>query len=485
MTASRRLPRRRRQPPATSALVGMECLAEPSLEFAGGRQHIDQKTGLSVFGPASLGAERHPERIRLGFVGSGVSVESAVRWFNRAAGGVPGDEERGLLPFPGFRADRGFFADLALDHPPTEILTQHELDDVHSIKRYRECFQRAVALVADKLRLLSQRDDPPDAVILALPDELLAKVESVDYREKGRGLVHRDFRRVLKAEAMSYRLPTQIIRQRTSEARPGARDLDHPSRVAWNLLTCLYYKTGGVPWRPTGLAHSACFVGISFYRPLGSTVPDLCTAVAQAFDEDGEGLILRGPDFRWDEQIAGRTPHLSGNDSSQLIRLVLRRYQEETRRVPARVVVHKTSRFSTEERDGFRAALKGVTEFDLVAVRPTDEVRLVRAGRYPPLRGTLFSVGEPRYLYTTGFVPALRAYPHGHVPSPLELLDHHGDSSPRKLAEEILLLTKMNWNSAGFAGSLPITVRFSRLVGHILREVSPAREPEPQFKYYT
>jgi hypothetical protein len=47
------------------------------------------------------------------------------------------------------------------------------------------------------------------------------------------------------------------------------------------------------------------------------------------------------------------------------------------------------------------------------------------------------------------------------------------------------LLTKMNWNSAGFAGSQPITVRFSRLVGDIMREVPRDREPQPQFKFYT
>jgi hypothetical protein len=148
-------------------------------------------------------------------------------------------------------------------------------------------------------------------------------------------------------------------------------------------------------------------------------------------------------------------------------------------------VVHKTSRFFPAERDGFQAALTDVPEFDLVAVAPSSEVRLVRAGQYPPLRGTLFSVGDTGYLYTTGYIPALQAYPHGHVPAPLQIADHYGDSSRQDIALELLILTKMNWNWAGFAGALPITIRFSRLVGDIMREVPEGREPQPNFKFYT
>jgi hypothetical protein len=163
----------------------------------------------------------------------------------------------------------------------------------------------------------------------------------------------------------------------------------------------------------------------------------------------------------------------------------LRRYRAETLQTPARVVIHKTSRFLEAEREGFVDALSGIPQFDLVALSPMSEVRLVRAGNYPPLRGTLFSVGDLSYLYTTGYIPALKGYPHGHVPAPLQIADHHGDSSLREVVQEILILTRMNWNSAGFAGALPITIRFARRVGDIMREIPSDREPVPQFKFYT
>jgi hypothetical protein len=95
-------------------------------------------------------------------------------------------------------------------------------------------------------------------------------------------------------------------------------------------------------------------------------------------------------------------------------------------------------------------------------------------------------VGKVHCLYTTGFISALNAYPHGHVPSPLQVADHFGDSSIEMLLSEILTLTKMNWNSADFAGLMPITLRFSRLVGDIMREfpMTQSHQPLPQFRYY-
>jgi hypothetical protein len=39
--------------------------------------------------------------------------------------------------------------------------------------------------------------------------------------------------------------------------------------------------------------------------------------------------------------------------------------------------------------------------------------------------------------------------------------------------EEILVLTKMNWNTAAFACNEPITVAFSRKLGQILAELDP------------
>jgi len=93
-------------------------------------------------------------------------------------------------------------------------------------------------------------------------------------------------------------------------------------------------------------------------------------------------------------------------------------------------------------------------------------------------------IGDNYFLYTTGYLIELGKYPHGHVPSPLRVVDHYGDSSKTQLLKEILILTKMNWNTANVDGAFPITLQFARLVGEILREIPEDRLPNPKYSFY-
>jgi hypothetical protein len=210
--------------------------------------------------------------------------------------------------------------------------------------------------------------------------------------------------------------------------------------------------------------------------------------LVQAFDENGEGLVLRGQNFVWDSDREGtRTPHLCEEDAHRLIDWSLRRYAEEIGHLPRRVVIHKSSRFWPAERRGFEGALKAsVQQYDLLALAPQSDVRLLPESQYPPLRGTRFTVDDIDFLYTTGYISELNRFFGMHVPAPLLVADHVGYDTPREtLLREVLILTKMNSNSANFAGLMPITLRFSRLVGDIMREIPADREPLPNFKFYT
>jgi argonaute-like protein implicated in RNA metabolism and viral defense len=75
-------------------------------------------------------------------------------------------------------------------------------------------------------------------------------------------------------------------------------------------------------------------------------------------------------------------------------------------------------------------------------------------------------------------------YPGPRVPHPVEILEHHGDSSPDKVCGEIMALTKRNWNNAAFYNKLPITIAFSRQVGHILRDLPAGAVPLPKYRFY-
>jgi hypothetical protein len=471
-------PGRRQEPRA----IDIEYLPEPFLLFADDGLHVDSKSGIERYGPRSYRTRLHPTSVRIGFIGTAELSEAARSWIENTAVGVRGDATN--RSFPGFASDRGFFSSLRFDDGWNATISQSEMGELLDIRRQRERFEHTVDLLEGKLRLIAERDQPPDYIVVVVSDDVLRRCRVADYYDKAEGSVHRDLRRAFKAGAMKYRIPTQLLRQYVIEGR----DPTPPAKIAWNFFTGLYHKAGGFPWAPAGLTPGTCYVGISFYRPLGSRNNTLQTSLVQAFDEHGEGLILRGHEFEWDPVKEGsRSPHLTEELSAQLVDLVLDRYEKEMGTRPTRVVVQKTSRYWPGERAGFTNALRRrVARFDLLALDGRQShVRLITTSKYPPLRGTRFSVGDLDFLYTSGFIAALNEFHGMHVPSPLQIADHIGQDTPRRqLLGELLTLSKLNWNSAGFSGKLPVTVRFADLVGEIMKEIPADREPLPQFKFY-
>jgi argonaute-like protein implicated in RNA metabolism and viral defense len=152
--------------------------------------------------------------------------------------------------------------------------------------------------------------------------------------------------------------------------------------------------------------------------------------------------------------------------------------------LPSRIVVHKTSRFWDEELRGLRDASEYVPLRDFVAIGKRG-IQFYRTGDYPPLRCSYIRFSDIELLlYTAGYVPFLQTYPGARAPQPLEVLEHHGDSPWNVVLQEILLLTKMNWNTADFACSEPITIAFSQRVGQVLAEL-PAHLPlRPEYRFY-
>lgn len=462
-------------PPRTVA----EWLDEPDLMFAHGNLSPDPKVGIPLYGPRSLGTSRHKSEIHVGFIGTSETVAKAQTLYQRCNQGIDGDDDHD--PFPGCTPNEGFRCDLTTDL--TEIIRQHEYDLILGERKKRQKFETLLKVLEQKMNLVTGRDHPKDYIVVALPDELYNKCRSVEYTETGVGRIYRNLRRSFKAMAMHFEQPTQILLEKTIDTFGTNKTTVHPAQVAWNLFNGMYFKVEGLPWGPTGLRPGTCYIGISFFRPLGDST-SLRTSVVQAFDENGEGLILRGHKFHWDEKKYGKSPHLPADQAKILIDMVLEQYRYENGdRLPHRVVIHKTSRFESEEHQGFRQALREVSEIDLVSLAPTSDARLLRTAKYPPLRGTVFHAGDISYCYTSGYIRG-KGYPHGHVPSPLQIADHKGDTSRTELLREVLVLTKMNWNSANMFGLMPITLRFSRLVGDILREVPENEKPKSKYKFY-
>ena len=463
----------------------LSYLPEPELSFGDGCTQPNPKIGIPLYGPKSLGTPRHKNEIHIGFVGEAAAIEKVLQFIDDCSVGVKAEDiDNGSMPFPGLSRHVGYRFEIVYSEQATENITISERETILNNPTVGLQFVEMLNLVEEKVSILCEKDHPIDYIFIVLTEDIYERLRSVDTADpiSGCGVVTRNFRRALKARLMKYQTPTQIIRESTTGYTIEDRDMEDSATCAWNIFTGMYFKVGGLPWGPVGLAPATCFVGISFFRPFGE--PNFMRAsIAQAFNEHGDGLVLRGQKFQWADEFE-RSPHMPAHLAEQLVREVLKRYEIECKHPPRRVVIHKSSRYTPDERVGFTEALKEIFEIDLVTVAESGNFRLLREGEYPPLRGTLMEIGNDHLLYTTGYIPELKKYPHGHVPTPLRIVDHHGDTAPTRLLEEILCLTKMNWNTANVDGASPITSRFARLVGEILREVPENQIPNPKYSFY-
>jgi hypothetical protein len=498
-------------------------LTEPLLAFGGSHEHVDPKTGLALYGPyCSPGLARPAlSTIIVGAVGPARMVADAAAWIEACRGIVTNSgTEPYLYPhFPGCRQDLlPFFCDLLFRDQWCETIKDAELQRALAQPIFEDRLMAVIDLYLAGVETLHGREPQPNVVLLCLPQEVVdrcavaargdprmappkrpaKKLEQRQYEmfpepeidDEGE-FMHRNLRRGFKARAMRYGIPTQIVWPRTLNlvadegAGRGSRRSQDAATRAWNLITALYHKAGGIPWRLRHVDPGVCFVGISFYREINEVSPRLRTSIAQTFTASGDGYVLRGSTFEWDERDHGRSPHLDGDAAQSLVRDVLELYKRQNRgSLPTRLVLHKRSRFWNDELEGFQSGAEQVPQVDLLALGERG-IRFFRPGDFPPLRGTYVKFSDQNFLlYTTGFMPYLRTYPGARIPQPTEVLEHHGDSPWDRVLAELLSLTKLNWNSADFAARYPITLAFSGRVGEILAEMPEDAPFRPEYRFY-
>jgi len=450
--------------------------------------------GISAYGVFDKSASVRREQINVGGVGTGQCLEGLSCWLElcRHVIDAPDDKRQtGLFPsFCGFNRFSGFAAEFVYETELARQLKASELDQILAISSFQERVAAAVALYYDHVKFLIQ-NRPVDVVVCVIPQRLYEKI-AYEERAPGDETIESsvdvssseiNFRRALKARAMHLGKPLQLTRANSLES--NKRGLQDDATKAWNFCTALYYKAGPtVPWK-LATDHgkpTTCAVGIAFYRSRDRSILD--TSLAQIFDELGNGLILRGTPVTVDKD--DRVPKLKADQAFDLLKAALTEYRVAMRNFPARVVVHKSSHFSSEEIDGFNQAGRslGIDSVDLVSILDS-KIRVFRDGSYPPYRGSLVQIGPQQHvLYTRGSVPYYATYPGLYVPQPIEFRTSQSDEPPAFIAREILGLTKMNWNNTQFDGKYPVTLGCARKVGEVLKYLDEGERPQVRYGFY-
>jgi hypothetical protein len=494
-------------------------LEEPKLVFANNEVSVDPKAGLEEYGPYGCVPGK---TIKLGLVGTGRGIQ-AFRDFLQAAhrrlSAGFNKRSKPLDPhtfpdFPGCGPDHTFRAQFTADQASHQRVIAEELfAQALGTPNDQDKIQRIVDLVVKQVEAMAALEDSPDVILLLMPRDVEDQVASIgvplarqktrlsplqklqrklskESLIKGQSFFTFDFgdqeqestqtafyniHHALKAHTMKYGKATQLLWEST---------LNEPNlaTIAWNIFTALYYKAGNSPWRLQTLPEQTCFVGVSFFKENPTSGADMQTSLAQIFGA-GEGIVLRGEKAVVDKK-RDRKAHLTEEGAFNLLTKAIEQYKLQHSLPPKRVVVHKTSRYWPEEMKGFKRALGDIYHFDLLAIESRN-IRFMRLGKKPPLRGTVIQLGDRNYLlFGNGYIPYLRAYPGKRIPRPLEVVEHHGASTAQTVCEELLALTKLNWNSCAFGSSIPITIRFARDVGKILTELPAGSIPETKYKFY-
>lgn len=496
-------------------------IEEPRLVFKDGSLSVDPKTGLDQFGPFAVAKNM----IRIGIIGTGAGIDSFRSYLEKAQRPIlPGLNSRkqhydslAFPDFPGANTSSSFRSEFVTDTHMQREIPLALFENALKAGNVSANLRQVVELLMEELSALADSEPEPDIVVLVMPPEVERDLATVGAAFRPQRIVltpskkfekklnrklmksgqeylpldygdsvvdgqkrYWNIHHAVKANAMKYGLPTQIAWETKLRGEHLTQD---PASMAWNFFTALFYKAGNIPWQPQVITLNTCFVGVSFYKETPYGDSDMQTSLAQVFSSTGEGLVLKGQKATIDKRRDKRA-HLDESSSEQLLKQALSLYEQHHHTKPTRVVVHKTSRYWPEELKGFKKALGNIYSYDFLTIEKLD-TRFMRLGKEPPLRGTVITLA-PRHhlLFSVGYVPYLRLYPGMRIPVPLEILEHHGDSSTEKICSEIMALTKLNWNSCSFASSEPITILFARTVGRILTELPQDVAPQTKYRFY-
>lgn len=469
--------------------MNVNCLPEPRLLFGNNRRAIDPRWGMLAYGPSGLDVEAGARRvIRAGAIGTHHAVSQLRTFIERLHGQIaaasPASEEKfWKVPFPGLGTDGPLGFDLQLDRNLIEWIDAAEEDKALTSGDRQERALAAFDLYTQKMQdMRSTWDVKPDIVFLPLSERLIEKckdpryeIERILYERKtmerrGKKEVapFYDFHNALKLVAFQNEMTCQLVRPATMTFKGAQQD---PATIAWNFAAASYYKATGSPWKLAEIDDRTCLVGLSFYPEIGEEETNMRTSMAHVYVKNAESQIIRGKPFYWDDPRPNREPHVDADHAEGLLREVIALFQRQRGKLN-RVVVHKSSPYTQDEIDGLDRALPAGVIADYIHVEKKPGPRFFHKGEgFPPVRGSL--IGRPRetnYLYTVGFVPALRTYMGSTVPDPIGLNAARLDSDMDTVARDVLALTKLDWNSTDFSVREPVTIAVSRKVGDVLAE---------------
>lgn len=504
-------------------------IEEPTLAFQYEQICVHPKDGLFLYGP-HLKAKKTRE-ITIGVIGTPAGIGYFKSWAQKLTKRIdvppPGKRDKKnrlhLSNFPGI--EEAFGITFSPDALVTYEIDLREIEHATATLNHHEAVRKAVDLYVDAIKNHDDNEEQDiDVWVFVLPELIFDRCKPQSRRsgvalqvgeftkkqaERSEiplleGVIDLsseeifddipDFHRQVKAALLKLNYTSQLLRETTlapdrflNKAGYPTRVLQDPATVGWNLATGLYYKTQAMPpWKLATARPGVAYIGL-VYKMLPNDRNHHACCAAQMFLAEGDGVVFRGANGPW--QTSKYEFHLGEKAATDLIQKVLDTYKTKHQGAPKELFIHGKTTFNDVEWEAFAKAVPKETNLVGVRIRETDaETKLFRDGDYPVLRGTALVLdARNAYLWTNGYLPQLDTYIGPETPNPLfvSILRSTGDAPPiEDVLQDIMGLTKINYNACNFNDSLPVTIRFAEKVGDVLAMGSAKGAEKQPFKFY-
>lgn len=519
----------------------LKFFKEPSLTFGNLQTAEDPRDGLMLYGPCEAS---NKGSVQVGVVATKQGVNLYKTFVKRLQSpifskkvqyGVTKDNEIQRPSYTGFEATFGIEWH---DEPVlTKFIKEKEIERILSIERKPERTRNLVEYYSKKIiESRGKEDKAIDVWFIIVPRSVYIECR---YNSKGKGISKAeqdkiemlksgqiglfadfdeellaldklkddstDFHNLLKAELLKHKIqsPIQVVVEPTLEFKDKLlnKELgdDMKAHLAWTQSVALYYKLGNKPWILNDVRKDVCYLGLIFKRlPDKSNKRSACSA-AQMFLEDGDGAIFRGNIglFKSEDSIGY---HLDEESAEKLLGMALDDFYETRGTYPKELFIHGKVQFEDEEWNGFQNALTerdASTNLNGILIKDTREDNRKRLklfketrrkgqkNRYGIMRGLGWIINkESGYLFTRGFIPRIGTANHLETANPLYIEVNRGKADIETVMQDVLALTKLNYNACIYGDGLPVTLRFSDLIGNILTATKDWESELRQFKYY-
>lgn len=325
-----------------------------------------------------------------------------------------------------------------------------------------------------------------DVLVIYIPNQL------EKMREIKNETDYFDLHDSLKIYCAGKGIITQIVEERSVHT---SNDM---AKIIWGLSTAIYAKSMGKLWKPKIARYDTAFIGLSYVQSVRNN-EKISIGCSQLFDSEGNGMKLYLRPLK-NPQIIQKNPFMRSEDACRLMGNLKKIYDES---VPLhklkRIVIHKTTHFTKDEIDGISKGLAGIEDIELLQIQEFSSWRGIRTqgekiSPFPIQRGTVIPLDVDIFLlWTHGSVQhdellgnKMNYYKGSRgIPTPLLVKRFMGTAKAEELVNEILMLTKMNWNSGdGLYKVLPVTLDFAKRLSQVAKQDLVVYDKPYDFRYF-